>query len=370
MNENLSKSLLKRDAMQWTDSEWTKERRDLKKLSEYKYDEYQQFTAGKRFVENLYLWLKQFSTIHERKEAYTFIKNNLIFISNFELDHLIKMAYPDAIMQYLVKLIATTKKDIDENHITRILKNKDFEILRDQCLFLGLSDGARIDVFRRHSGLDHEQVYSTYLISDDKTDEFLDKLRTKLKSKKIDDAENRSFRAVFLLDDFSGSGVSFIRKKGEEFKGKLKKFYTPIKNKKYVSKLFESPLRICVVLYVATTRAKNHIEQLGNEFFKGENVDFSVLVIQEINDSFRIDELQNSEFYKIVLKYYDPKIEKLDSYTTGNLDKPHLGFDGCGLIIVLSHNCPNNSLPIIWYGPMYQYRGLFPRVERFPERNE
>ncbi len=49
-------------------------------LAAFKYDEYQQFSPGMRFVESLALWLEQF-TEDERKTAYEFVLSRLVFLS-------------------------------------------------------------------------------------------------------------------------------------------------------------------------------------------------------------------------------------------------------------------------------------------------
>ena len=81
MNDDLANTLLSQ-IMGWKSSELTEERLNLQRLSEYKYDEYQQFFPGGRFLESLCLWLKQFTSPDERKTAYDFIKKNLIFVSS------------------------------------------------------------------------------------------------------------------------------------------------------------------------------------------------------------------------------------------------------------------------------------------------
>lgn len=368
MNENLAKKLLKTDAMDWTDLEWTEERKFIENFSNYKYDEYQQYAPGRRFIENLYLWLKQFGTVRERKIAYEYVKNNLIFISTSEVDHLIKMSYRDVIFGYLIDKLKSADPTLDVNQIAKIIKSRDFLILKERCLFLGLSDGAKIDVFRRHSGLDHEQVFPTYLIADIKTDEFLDELSKRLS--KYNENGQKRFKIVFLVDDFSASGLSFIREKKGKFKGKLEKFLRPIVNKTHTSSLFEEKFTVCVLLYIATTTAKQHIKKLGTEFFTGYNIDFDVKVVQEIPDA-KINSFLHEPFYRMIQVYYDPKIEDNDAFNIGDISLPFLGFHGCGLSVVLSHNCPNNSLPILWYHPdHYDYLGLFPRVERFPSKSD
>lgn len=41
-----------------------------------------------------------------------------------------------------------------------------------------------------------------------------------------------------------------------------------------------------------------------------------------------------------------------------------LGFAGCALPVVLSHNTPNNAVYLLWGPEQYTYPGLFPRVVR------
>ncbi|MBC8273872.1 MAG: hypothetical protein H8E40_02735, partial [Chloroflexi bacterium] len=96
MKDDLAQALLAK-IMNWTDEEDADERPYLQLMAAHKYDEYQQFSPGMRFIESLALWLKQFETIEERKKAYDFIKNRMIFISRAEIDHLVTSAYPDII---------------------------------------------------------------------------------------------------------------------------------------------------------------------------------------------------------------------------------------------------------------------------------
>ena len=51
-------------------------------LASYKYDEYQQFSPGMRFVESLARWLRQFEDPVEREAAYTLVRDCLIFCSS------------------------------------------------------------------------------------------------------------------------------------------------------------------------------------------------------------------------------------------------------------------------------------------------
>ena len=366
MNDSLARELIAK-ITGWTAEQLTNERKDLQLLSEYKYDEYQQFSPGMRFIESLALWLEQFKDSGKLEVAYKFVKNKLVFISTSELNHLIRMAYPDFIKPYLIKQIAP-ELGIDQYLIKKIIDNEKFKILQRECLFLGLSDGARIDLLRRFSELRHEQVYSTYLITKEKADELLSELHNdveKITKKKNDE----KYKFVFLIDDFSASGISYLRKEEGKFKGKIKKFYEQLENdngNNFVRNIFDmDKLKICVVLYVATKKAKKRIEQTASQLMKTVGIMTDVIVIQELDDSLSLTEDKLGDFIDLMKKKFDDEI-LTEHYKKGKYDKPHLGFDECGLPVVLSHNCPNNSLPIIWHqSTSKKIRALFPRLQRY-----
>ena len=53
-------------------------------------------------------------------------------------------------------------------------------------------------------------------------------------------------------------------------------------------------------------------------------------------------------------------------YKKGRHDNPHYGFDHGCLSLILNHNCPNNSLPVLWYeNEVKHIPALFPRVQRY-----
>jgi hypothetical protein len=61
MKEALAERLLA-TVMNWTPEDVANERPLLQAMAALKYDEYQQFAPGIRFVESLALWLRQFKT--------------------------------------------------------------------------------------------------------------------------------------------------------------------------------------------------------------------------------------------------------------------------------------------------------------------
>lgn len=373
MRDSLARELLEK-VTDWSPEQLTKERKDLQLLSEYKYDEYQQFSPGMRFIESLALWLEKFKGSRLQQIAYDFVKQKLIFVSTAELNHLIRMAYPDLIKSYLIVQVAD-ELGINEFLIKKIINNPKFEILRRKCLFLGLSDGARIDLFRRFSVvLKHEQVYPTYLITKAKAKELKRELNEDLQKITKIPCSSEKYKIVFLIDDFSASGVSYIREENlGEFEGKIKKFLEQIvptkeeeKDYEFLKEVFDmNNLKICIILYIATKRALQRIEDTTKKLLNGSGISVKVFAIQELDDKQSLSESDLGDLISFMKKNFDDVI-LTKQYKKGKHDKPYLGFDECSLPLVLSHNCPNNSLPIIWHESNPKgIRALFPRLQRY-----
>ena len=348
--------------MNWEKHEVTQERPFLQAMAAFKYDEYQQFTPGMKFIESLALWLYQFENKREREIAYNFVKNRLIFISNSEMMHLVSTAYADCIESILIERVAH-EMSCPEFKISKIVKSEDFQVLKRRSLFLGLSDGARIDVFRRFSReLSHEQIWPIYDISSEKAKDMQEELKKDLlklldRNKMIDPR----FKAIFLLDDFSGSGRSYLRIKDNSYHGKVHRVYQELFGQDGALKqIVSEDLMIYVVLYVATDKAKKHIKEMMDNLFES-NCEYGVKVIQRIDDEYKVGKQDKDFVENLIEKYYDKKIE--DRHTGKDLE---LGFAGCALPLVLHHNTPNNSIALLWSyeGENFDLHGLFPRVRR------
>ena len=284
--------------------------------------------------------------------------------------HLVSIAFPDFIRPLLISETAV-RLDMPERFVTRIANSIEFKVLQRQSLFLSLSDGARIDLFRRSNPeISHEQVCQTYEIPSEKAKDMASKLGSDLEvllSRKPTDAEKK-FHMVFLLDDFSGSGLSYLRKKsnGLQNTGKIYKVFHNISSEGPLNKLVDlRNLHICIVLYVATTRALSYIKKYAGEWFKekGGETNCNVLAVQEITDMIRLDPDKDNQVINLLKKYFDSSIIN-KHYCIGQHDEPYLGFDQCALPFVLSSNTPNNSVPLLWFENHRKYRGLFPRVSR------
>ena len=361
MNDELAERLLVR-VMEWEKHKVTQERPFLQAMAAFKYDEYQQFTPGMKFIESFALWLYQFKDRKEREIAYDFIKNRLIFISNSEMMHLVSIAYSDYIKPILVKRVAH-EIGCSEFKISKIVKSEDFQVLRRQSLFLGLSDGARIDVFRRFSReLSHEQIWPIYDISSEKAKDMQKELKKDL-SKFIDrnNLTESKFKAIFLLDDFSGSGRSYLRIEDDSYKGKIYRVYQELFCENGALKpIVSEDLMIYVVLYTAADKAIEHIQEMMDNLFKHTG-EYGVNAIQRIDDEYKIGKQDKDFVENLIEKYYDNQIE--DRHTGKDLK---LGFSRCALPLVLHHNTPNNSIALLWSyeDENFDLCGLFPRVKR------
>lgn len=358
------------EVMKWAPEDISRERPGLEELATFKYDEYQQFSPGMRFIESLALWLAQFKSDCERKQAYKFIRSRLIFISNAEMVHLVAIAFPDVIRPILITQTAT-RLGLPERFVKRIANSIEFNVLLRQSLFLGLSDGAHTDIFRRNNPeISNEQIWQTYEISAEKAGDMISKLSSDLErllNRTPTEAEKR-FRLLFLLDDFSGSGISYLRKEssGLQYAGKVHKVLSNVTINSPLNSLVDSKdLHIYVVLYVATKHALSQIEKHVSHWLRENGCEnkCSVLAVQTITDDIQLHQDKDTEIIALLKKYSDPSIID-EHYRKGKYDEPYLGFDQCALPLVLSHNTPNNSVPLLWFEEGRKYRGLFPRVSR------
>jgi len=130
------------------------------------------------------MWLDQFQTIDDKIVAYRLVKEHLVFISNEQLSHLVNILFSEKINPILIKKVGN-EKSIKPYLITKILDSIEYKSNLRTSLFIGLSDGSRIDQFRRSANLNNEQVSPTYEISAEKTDDMLQNLQTEFQGSKF-----------------------------------------------------------------------------------------------------------------------------------------------------------------------------------------
>ena len=366
MRDILAEKLLVR-VMGWDKDKVKAEVPLILALASYKYDEYQQFSPGMRFVESLARWLRQFETPEERTLAYEFVKDRLLFCSSAEMRHFVEMAYPDHIRPYLLRR-AAQEIEQDWRRVGRVAKSKEFDVIRRRCLFLGLSDGARIDLFRRSSGeLNHEQIWQTHELADDRVEELLQKLAEDVADIRGEGKEETKFTTVVLLDDFSASGRSYYMPKDDgTLSGKIAKFHQQVTNpESKISHLVDlKRLQIFILLYMATDQALEHLRKCSDTLWAG--VTITIEIVQRLPKHLRVTSNDSRGLVKIIDRYYDHDIHDAHMERGRTADSKY-GFAACGLPLVLHHNTPNNAIALLWSYEDKKVRGLFPRIRRHKE---
>lgn len=354
-------------------------RKYFKNMARYKYDDYQQYSPGKRFLESLALWLSQFKQT-ERITALKFIRQRLIFISQSEMHLLASSAFPDQLRERLIQDISV-QETIPSYKVNKILETAAYKKLLRQSLFCGMSDGARIEIFRRaNTGvISHEQIYQTYELSTERASKMQDELVKDLKRKNLVPEKNIpeeeiKFKRVFLLDDFSASGTSYLNFETENTvekgKGKIAALYKSIFTDVEFKKIFDiDHLRVYVVIYLCTEQARNQIEKWFSKLQKEHGNKPELICIHLIPNSDKLSQLGDSEILKLSESddYYDAE-ELEDEHTRKGSENVKVGFGKCALPVVLAHNTPNNSIPLLWsYDTSKKFVGLFPRIPRHKE---
>jgi hypothetical protein len=220
MKDENAQALLAK-VMGWDSDETIAYVPQLQLLADFKYDQYQRFAPGKRFIESLALWLNRFAKI-DRQAALDFVLEELVFFSEQEMAHLVQTAYADHIVPERIRLISE-EKDIPPHCVAKIVRDHRFKELRIKSLYLGLSDGARTNDLRRASDGDigNEQIWQAYELGEEKATDMKDALVEALVKENFSTSPGK-FNLIWLIDDFSGSGNTYIRYKDGMFKGKIK----------------------------------------------------------------------------------------------------------------------------------------------------
>src|SRR5258708_6210901 len=366
VKDALAEELLAK-VMGWGPAQVAQERAILQDLARYKYDEYQQFSPGQRFIESLALWLRQFDAGEARTAAYQCVRRRLLFISNAEMDHLVGSAFPTIIRPWLLEKVAR-ETSVPAYQVKRIENGVSYGTLLRQTLFRGLSDGAHTDRFRRaNPRISNEQIWHAYDFSAQKAQEFARKLKrdlTKRLGRAPTDSEAK-YRAVCLLDDFTGSGRTYLREENHQPDGKIAKIFSKLKDPKseYADFVAQSEVDLLVVIYVATHQAVEHLKrELGR--LLALNADEVLKVVHLLPAETPLSLPGDKAFLALVEndRYFDPAAD--DEHGAVGGESVRYGFAGCRLPLVLSHNTPNNSVFLLCAEDGYNVRALFPRISR------
>lgn len=353
--------------MQWGDLQNISDTlRHLQLLSDYKYDHYQRFAPGRRFIESLALWINRFDE-KDREAALSFVLEKLIFFSEEEMSHLVSTAYPDLIVQERIRLVSE-ELDIDSHKVIEISRHPRFKEMKLKSLYLGLSDGARTNELRRASKGDigNEQIWQAYELGEEKAEDMTKELASALEKAACNGLP--LFNVIWLLDDFSGSGNTYIRydNDAKKFKGKIPKIYERMTKGDLVD---PQHYEVFLLLYVATRQAIDHIEYWVERFTSQNGYKpLQVRVLCPVEPKESLRHIEDADLKSLLMndKYCDQVVVDTH-FQKGGTSTANMGFAGCALPLVLSHNTPNNSVYILWGPDNTDFEGLFPRISRHRE---
>lgn len=353
MNQELGLKILSQ-IMQWSDQRAREEFQWLRLMARLKYDGYRDFQAGMRFIESLATWLQQFKP-EERETAYAFVRRTLVYIGPSEMQRLVEQFYPRFVRDRLVRTVANERSIATYRVLADEQARSAAERLRRQTLFMGLSDGARIDILR-HSNvglLTNEQLVVATQVDKDKWQDLLHNLRDDLQD------ANACFRLVYLIDDFMGTGTSFLRYNDEKRKwsGKLLKFKESVDGAVAAlngEKILCDDWELCIHHYVGSFAASKVVEERQAEASKSlaspgwaAGIHFSFGTVLPEDLPINAVPGRHDGFLKLTQDYYDPKIRTRHT-DVGGVEHMGLGYGGCALPLVLDHNTPNNAVALLW----------------------
>lgn len=376
VNNEVALELLAK-VMDWQLDKAVDEMRWWKLISAVKYDGYRDFLAGARFLESLVGWLLQFSE-EDREAAYKFARHRLVYVSALERERLIQAMYPRTVYPRLLKAVAS-REEIPPWKVHKSSElMKQVEIARRRTLFLGLSDGARLDSFRHANvgRISNEQVVMGAQLDKRKWADLKKDLERDLS--RLEANAEPTFDCIYLVDDFSGSGTSFLRNEGAQgdakWKGKLPRFLESLG-------FNDDPIqadncRLIVHHLMITDKACQHLQESIQQFMDGADEALPRFSAYEVTYGHKFSERLpvqpgcplHDEVEPLTRTYYDINIET-EATRKGRVDHLGMGYAACGLPLVLDHNTPNNSLALLWAesageNGSHQMRPLFRRRQR------
>jgi len=225
-----------------------------------------------------------------------------------------------------------------------------FQEYLDKSIFIGMSDGSRIGYFRRHSRvLPRNSVLEYY---------------------KIDEWEKKKLaqkRFAFLIDDFCGSGYTFIREEEEIGKkkvdGQLQRFVERWSKFVHFEHVFYCPYIITEKAYARLTDlifGSKKIIDIPARF----KILYSMIIPADHSCVFgpsRIFSSSDLERIKRICDVYYEQFEEDENIKKGGGCR--YGFRETALAIVLYHNTPNNCIYLLW-NTSNNWQPLFPRISK------
>ena len=366
--------------MQWDEDRDLEEFPWLRMMSALKFDGYQDYLAGARFIECLVDWLQQFPNPDDRDVAYNFVRNRLLFISAAEMQHLVELFFIEEVERRLTSTVAAKLRVPPYQVWIHPEGPSAFRRALRKTLFIGLSDGARMDAFRRANAgvISNEQIVVYPRINALKWRELLEDLREA-------EGPEAKFEVVYLIDDFTGSGTSLLRKPNasKDWKGKLAKFIKDVNDRSddprdslsIRERCLTKDVLIVAHHYLATDKARSgnaaHVCNFREELFARDEVvpQIELSYGHVFESGFALDGPDHSAFLALVDRHYNPSIEEKKHNKESGVSAINRGYAACAIPLILEHNTPNNSFAMIWAecqggSDAPQMRPLFRRRQR------
>ena len=201
----------------------------------------------------------------------------------------------------------------------------------------------------------------------------IDNLKTRLSSAGLGHADP-SFERVCLVDDFTASGSTLIRKGKDGWEGKVPKFIRHIQEKELFGKCIAPSCVFQIHHFIGSNTAKDTINEFLNTFEQSLEPNscklratFSTVLTQAVV----IGESSDAHLVAFLKKYYGSTCET--KIHTG--EGIWFGYKDGGLPLVLEHNTPNNSVALLWAAckqsdARHVMKPLFPRKQRHVDHGQ
>lgn len=348
------------DLMDWDENQATAEFSWLALLVEAKYDHYHGYSPGAHFFANLLAWIGQFKQ-EDRKTAYNFLRNRLIYVCQREMHHLVNLTMP-SIQEEMRRQVAAELSLPYYKTWGNAQAETRLKLMGIRTLYVGLSDGAKTDVFRRENEghVSNEQVVAASEISDEKWNKLTKELRKRLDLNGFN-TEEALFERICLLDDFTASGTTLIRYEENEWSGKIPTFCRQNKDRVGTSqdKAIAEGCWIHAHHYLASDKASSITVDKADQYQR-ENSKFKLVLTFSyvLGSDIVIDDTSLPDLVKLFTDHYDPSIE--DNIVGKDI---WFGYKQGGLPLVLYHNTPNNSVALLWASSTSRWAAPAPKMK-------
>lgn len=329
-------------------------------LSQFKFEPYQPlpYPIEKDFLERLSEWLGEFD--EDKKKFLFYLASKIIFYTREQIDDLILFIYDRKIKKILLDEIIEKSDDIEEFSYFEALEDLEEELNR--TLFVALSDSAKLNDFmhfnneiKRAKSMGVE--LSTLLYPSIQKGKLTDPNKIKIcenfeKEVLLCDELLIDKKRIVILENDCCSGTDFIEALNLIHNSNLK---------------FES---IILAPYILSYLGKKRIlDWIKNHFIKNRSIHlvYGSLVPEEAkcfdhdNSYLKSDWLDDSidicyEIKQICIQIYDENYPPKPEYK--------FGYNQLKTLMVTYYNCPDTTLPIIWFPNENKWKPLFLRASR------